>query len=156
MNMFILHSDIPSQNSGCYSNSFDISDSRRTTKETDISREWWLQSWFALFAFNGFNKRSFFTTNVSTSTTMNINIEIITRSTSILANKTSFICFIDSFLKMRCFLIEFTTDVDISYIVMVSQLAFISSFILHSYQHWPSWQHQQVSILQSAYVDHHA
>jgi hypothetical protein len=105
---------LPSKNGRSNGDSFDVGNSGRAAEKTDISREWRLQSRLSLLAFNRFNQTGFLTTNIGTSTTVNVNIKIKTRSTGILTNQTSSISFVDGFLEMVGFLVKFTTNIDIS------------------------------------------
>jgi hypothetical protein len=107
---------LPSKNSRGDSNGFDVGDSSRTAEKTDISREWWLHSGLTLLTFDGFNQTGLFTTNISTSTTVNVNVKVISSSTGVLTNQTSLVSFINGDLKVVGFLIEFTTNINISWI----------------------------------------
>ena len=72
-----------SDDSWDYWNSLDIGDSRRTSVKTCVGRERWLESWLTRLAFQTLNQSRLFSTDVSTSSCLNINVKIVTRSTGI-------------------------------------------------------------------------
>lgn len=103
-----------SQDSRSHSNGFDVSHGRRATEQTDISGERRLQSRLALFAFDGFDQTGLFTANVCTGTAMNVDIEIVAATACVLADQSSGVSLVDSFLEVRSFVVELTTDVNVS------------------------------------------
>jgi len=46
---------------------------------------------------------------------MEVDIEIVTRVAGVFTDQTGFVGFIDSLLNVGCFLVEFSSDVDVSY-----------------------------------------
>ena len=46
-------------------------------KKTEISRERWLESGFALFAFEGFDQSGFFTANVGSGALRNVDVKVV-------------------------------------------------------------------------------
>ena len=103
----------PPQNTWSDGNGFNIVDCRRTSKDSNISRKWRLESWFSLFPFDWFNERRFLATNIGTSTSMDEDVEVVSRSTCILSNESSFVSFLDGDLEVTGFVVELSSDVNI-------------------------------------------
>src|SRR5262245_41468513 len=63
---------------------FNVVNDRRAAEQSIHRWEWRLDPWVGSFAFEGFNQSSLFTTDVCTSTTMHIHIQIIASAENIL------------------------------------------------------------------------
>ena len=99
----------------CDGNSLDIGNGRWTTEKSYIGWEWRLQSWFTLFALDRFDKGSLLSTDISSSTSVEVDVESVSRSTSVLAEETSGISLVDGLLDVRCFLVELSSNVDVGW-----------------------------------------
>merc|ERR1719494_911081 len=93
--------------------SFNISDSGWTSKHPNISWEWGLQAGFTLLALQTLDQCGFLSADVSSSTTVHVHVEIISRSTSILPDQTVLVSLVDGELHVRCFIIELSPDIDV-------------------------------------------
>ena len=67
----------------------------RAAIQASHSREWRFQAWLALLAFQAFDQRGFFTTNIGASAPMQIQVEVISGAAGILADQSSVIGFRD-------------------------------------------------------------
>ena len=72
-------------------NCLDISDCGWAVKDTTVCWEWWFQSWFTGLSFQTFNKAGLFAADVSTCSTVNVNIKIVAWSTGVFTQKSSFV-----------------------------------------------------------------
>ena len=55
----------------------------------------------------------FFSTDVSPSSSVHVNIKVISTAASIPTNQTFFVCFIDSHLHVGSFIVKFSSDVNV-------------------------------------------
>jgi len=92
----------------------DVSHGGRATKESDVGRERRLETWFSLLAFQTLNQGSLFTANVSTSSSVEVDVKVIARAACVFTNETSFISFSNGLLQVGSLLVELSTDVDVS------------------------------------------
>lgn len=104
----------------CDGNSLDVGDGRGTAEESDIGRERRLQSGLALLALNGFDEGCLFTADVGTGASVQIDVKVVAGSAGVLSDETGGIGLVDGLLNVRCFLVEFTSDVDVG--LIASQL----------------------------------
>ena len=75
------------ENGGGDGHGLAVGDGGGTTVQTGIGGEWRLQTRLALLAFQGFQLGRFFTTDISTSTTMDKDIKVVATATSITTNE---------------------------------------------------------------------
>ena len=99
--------------SRCDSYSLDVGDGSGTSEESDIGREWRLQSGFTLLSFDRFDESSLFSANVSSSSSVEVDIEIVAGSTGVLAEVSSFVGFVDRLLNVVGLHEEFSSNVDV-------------------------------------------
>ncbi|WPK23735.1 hypothetical protein PUMCH_000980 [Australozyma saopauloensis] len=102
-----------SQNGWSNSNGLDIGNSGWSTEQTNTGREWRLQSWLTGLTLYGLNERGLLTTNVSTHTSVDVDIKVVTGATSVLTNQASLVSLVDGLLQHNGFVIELTTDVNV-------------------------------------------
>merc|ERR1711976_1113139 len=100
-------------NGRCHCNCFYIVDSGWTAENTNVSRERWLQAGFAGLSLQRFNQRGFLSTDICSSTTMQVDIEVKASATGILAQETSFVCLLDGHLHIGSFIVELSSDINI-------------------------------------------
>lgn len=93
--------------------SLNVGNSRWAAEQTNCSRERWLQTGFAGLALEGFNKGCLLSADVGAHATVHENIEIVTGAARVLAEETSFVCFLDGSLKDGSLVVKLTTDVDV-------------------------------------------
>mmetsp|Transcript_16636 Transcript_16636/g.55431 ORF Transcript_16636/g.55431 Transcript_16636/m.55431 type:complete len:204 (-) Transcript_16636:334-945(-) len=96
------------------SNGLNIGHGGGATPQANVCRKRRFEPWLALFAFQRFNHSSLFAANVCASTAMNIDIEVISTATSILAEFSFCIRLGNSFLQGNIFIVVFSTNVDVS------------------------------------------
>jgi len=94
-------------------NSLHVCDRRWAAEKANVRGERWLETRFTLLAFQTFDERGLFSTDVRASPAMDVDIEGITRATGILSDKTSLVCLCDGLLKMRSLLEKLATDVNV-------------------------------------------
>ncbi len=102
------------QNGWCNSDTLHIVDRCRRPIEAHIGREWRLQAWHALLAFQALNQSCFFAANVSTGTMCHVQLEVPAAVSGILAQKPGVISLIDRALQLFAFKNELTTDIDVA------------------------------------------
>ena len=102
-----------SANRGCDSNGLNVGDSGGTTEETNVCGEGGFQPGFALFALDGFNQGCFFTADIGAGTAVDVNVKVVSGATGVFSNETGLVRLVDGLLKVRGFLEEFTTDIDV-------------------------------------------
>ena len=93
---------------------FDVCDGARAAEEAHISREGWLQPWLALLALDTLYERGLLSTDVRSSTTVNVDIKVITGVAGVLADEAIGVGLIDGLLYVLCLLIELPTNIDVS------------------------------------------
>ena len=93
--------------------SFDVCDGGRAAEEAYISRERWLQPWLALLALDTLYESGLLSTDVRTSTTMDVDVKVVTGVAGILADEPVSVGLIDGLLYVLCLLVELPTNVDI-------------------------------------------
>lgn len=103
-----------SANSRSDSDSLDIGDSGGASEKTDSSRERGLKTRLSGLALEGLDQRGLFTTDVGTGTSVDENIEIVTRIAGVLANQSILISLVNRVLENGGLVDEFASDVDIS------------------------------------------
>jgi hypothetical protein len=91
-----------------------ICDGSRATVESSISWEGRLQSGSTGLALEAFNQSRFFTANIGSSTTLNIDIKVVATSAGVLSNEALSVCLIDSLLELDHLVPELSTAVNIS------------------------------------------
>mmetsp|Transcript_29109 Transcript_29109/g.45021 ORF Transcript_29109/g.45021 Transcript_29109/m.45021 type:complete len:208 (-) Transcript_29109:323-946(-) len=104
----------PSQDGGGNGNSLNIGHSSRATIQPNVGRERRLQSRLASITLQALNQRSFLSTNVSSSSSMDVNFHRPATATSIRSKKTRSSCLCDGFFKAVTFKNELTSNVDVS------------------------------------------
>mmetsp|Transcript_13585 Transcript_13585/g.38917 ORF Transcript_13585/g.38917 Transcript_13585/m.38917 type:complete len:207 (+) Transcript_13585:780-1400(+) len=102
-----------SQDSWRHSDGFDVGNGGWTTKNTHPGGERGLEAWLSLPTLETFNQGSFFTTNVSTRSTVEIDIEIVPGATRILSDQPGLVRFVNSLIQHHCLVEVFATDVDV-------------------------------------------
>lgn len=94
-------------------NGLDVCDGARASEETDGGGEWRLQTRLSGLALERLDQRGFFTANIRTHPTVEVNIKVVTRPAGILANQASLVGLVDRVLENGSLVVEFTTDVDV-------------------------------------------
>lgn len=94
--------------------SLDVGDGGRASEKTNIGREGGLQSGLSLFALDGLDQSRLLSTDVSTSASVEVDIERVSGSAGVLADKAGLVRLIDGLLDVRAFLVELSSDVDVS------------------------------------------
>mmetsp|Transcript_4070 Transcript_4070/g.8194 ORF Transcript_4070/g.8194 Transcript_4070/m.8194 type:complete len:343 (+) Transcript_4070:92-1120(+) len=94
-------------------NGFHIGDRRRTSKDTYAGGEWRLETRLALLTLETLDKSRFFTANVGTSSTVQINIKIISGSAGVLSNQTRAVGFVNGFIHDNRLIKIFSTNVNV-------------------------------------------
>jgi hypothetical protein len=89
-----------SANGGGDGDGLDIGDGGRAAEEANVSGERGLKARLALLSFDGFNESSLLSANVGTSTSVNVDVEIVPGPASVLANETSSVSLVDGLLDM--------------------------------------------------------
>ena len=92
---------------------FDVSDGGRAAEEAYIGREGGLQPWLALLALDTLYERGLLSTDVRASTTVEVDVEVVTGVARVLANETIGVGLIDGLLYVLCLLVELATNVDV-------------------------------------------
>jgi hypothetical protein len=95
------------------SNSLDVGNSRRASEKTDGSRERRLETRLSRLALEGLDKRSLLTANVGTGTSVQVNVEVVSRVTGVLSDQTGGVGLVDGSLENSSLLDEFTTDINV-------------------------------------------
>lgn len=99
--------------SWCNCNSLDVCNRRWAPEQTDICREWWLQTRLALLSLQTLNQSSFLSTDIRSCATMKVDVEAVTWAARILPQEASAVRFVDCLLNVARLLVEFTTNVDV-------------------------------------------
>ena len=99
--------------SGCDGNGLDVGDGRRATEQTDSSGEWGLQTRLSGLALERLDEGGLFTTDVSTHTTVDVDVEVVAGATGVLSDETSLVGLLDSTLKNSGLVVELATDVNV-------------------------------------------
>jgi hypothetical protein len=100
-------------NSGGDGDSLNVGYSRGASEQPNISREGGLETGLSLLALQTLNESSLLSANVGSGSTVDIDVEIVSGTASVLADETSSVGFVDSLLDVGRLLVEFTTDVDV-------------------------------------------
>jgi hypothetical protein len=95
------------------SDGLDVGDGGRATEDTNGSREWRLQAGLAGLALERLDERGLLTADVSAHTTVDVDIEVVARAASVLADQTGLVSLLDGALEDCSFVVEFATDVDV-------------------------------------------
>jgi len=95
------------------SDGLDVGDSGRATKDTNGSREWGLQAGLAGLALERLNEGGLLATDVSAHTTVDVDVKVVARSASVLADQTGLVGLLDGALEDSGLMVELTTDVDV-------------------------------------------
>jgi len=95
------------------SDGLNVGDGRWASEQSDIGRERGLQSWFTLLTLNRLDQGSFLSTNVSTGTSVKVDVKCVSGTASVFADESSFVSLVDGLLKVGCFLVEFSSDVNV-------------------------------------------
>lgn len=96
------------------SNCFDVCHSCGATPKAGVGWKWRLHAGLSRLALKGLNKSTFLTTNISTSTSVNINIKVISSTASVLTEESLSISFIDCLLKLYLLIPELASNIDVS------------------------------------------
>lgn len=100
---------------GCDSDGLNVGDRGGTAKETDIGREGRLQPGLALLALERLDEGGLFTTDVSTSTSVEVDVKVVAGATGVLANVASLVGLVDGLLDVGSFLEEFSSNVNVGW-----------------------------------------
>ena len=98
--------------------SLHVGDGGRASEKTNIGREGGLQSGLSLFALDGLDQSRLLSTDVSTSASVEVDIERVSGSAGVLADKAGLVRLIDGLLDVRAFLVELSSDVDVSWVLV--------------------------------------
>lgn len=98
----------------CNSNSLNIRDRCRASEQTDISRERWLETRLALLSLKTLDERRLFAADVRSSPTMQVNVEVISATTSVFAEESGLVGLVNGLLNVRSLLVEFSANVNVS------------------------------------------
>ena len=101
------------RNRWCDGNGLDVGNGRGATEKSDIGGERRLQSGLTLLALDGFDQSGLFTTDVGTGASVQVDVKVVAGSAGILSDETGGIGLVDGLLNVRCFLVEFTSNVDV-------------------------------------------
>ena len=82
----------------------------------DVGGERRLESRLSLFPLDRFDQRRLFSTDISSGASVEIDVEIVTGSTGVLADQTGLVGLVNGLLDVRSFLVEFSTDVDVGWV----------------------------------------
>lgn len=97
-----------------HGNRLDIGNGGGAAEQTDGGRERWLQAWLTRLTLEGFDQRSLFATNVRAHAAMDVDVEVITRTTSVFADQAFLVGLLDSALENGGLMVKFPTNVYIS------------------------------------------
>jgi hypothetical protein len=93
----------------------DVGDGRRTSEQPDISGERRLEPRLALFPLDRLDQSRLLSTNVRSGTPVQVDVEIVPGTTGVLADQARLVGLVDGLLNVGGFLVEFSSDVDVSY-----------------------------------------
>merc|ERR1719167_1434726 len=96
------------------SNSFNIGDSGRAAKNSNISGEWGLQAGLALLPLQALNQGCLLTADVGASTAVHKQVEVVPRATGVGPKEASVVGLPDSLLQVGGLVVEFSSDVDVT------------------------------------------
>ena len=97
----------------CDSNGLDVGDGRWASEKTDGCWERWLKTWLSWLALEGLDQGSLLSADVSTHSTVDVNIEVVAGATGILADETVLVRLLDSALQNSRLVVELATNVDV-------------------------------------------
>jgi hypothetical protein len=95
------------------SDGLDVGNGGRAAEETNGSREWGLQAGLAGLALEGLDERSLLATDVSAHTTVDVDVKVVARAASVLADQTGLVCFLDGALEHSGLVVELATNVNV-------------------------------------------
>ena len=101
------------ENLRCDGDSFHSSDSGRASEDADSGWERWFKPWFSHLTLEGLDETSLLSTNVSTSTTVEVDIEWHTAAAGVLTYVSTSVCLLDSPLKDLSLVDELSADVNV-------------------------------------------
>jgi hypothetical protein len=104
-----------STDGGSDSHSLHVGDRGRATEKADVGGERRLETGFALLALERLDERCLLAADVCSSSAMKVDVKVVAGPASILADETSFVRFVDGGLDVGSFLVELSTDVNVSF-----------------------------------------
>lgn len=102
-----------SANRGCYGDGLDVGDGSRASEETDCGGERGLETGLSRLALERLDERSLLTTDVGTHATVDVNVEVVTRTAGVLANETLLVSLLNGPLEDSGLVVELAADVDV-------------------------------------------
>ena len=96
-----------------HSDGFDVGDGTGATEGTDGGGEWRLQTRLAGLSFEGLDEGGLLTADISTGTTVDVDVVVVARSAGVLTDLTGLVGFVDGALEDGCFVVEFTANVNV-------------------------------------------
>lgn len=91
----------------------NIGDGAGAAEQTNGGGEGGLQARLAGLALDRLDERGLLTTDIGTHSAVDVNIEVVACAAGVLTDETSLVGFVDGPLEDGCFVVEFTTDVDV-------------------------------------------
>merc|ERR1719504_618076 len=104
----------PPADSRSNSNSFNIGDSGGAAKNSNISREWGLQTGLPLLALKAFNQSSLLSTDVGASSTVDKQVKVVAGAAGVGSKEACIVGFLDGLLQVGGLVVELSSDVDVA------------------------------------------
>ena len=102
-----------SHDGGAHSNGLDVGNSCWATVESCVSWKWGLQSRTTGLALEGLDESRFLSTNISTGSSVGIDIKVVATTASILSKEALVICFFDCSFELESLVPKLTSAIDI-------------------------------------------
>ena len=103
-----------SQDGGGNGDSLDVGNGGGATEETDISGEWGLQARLSSLTLDRLDQGGLLTADIGTGATVNVHIEIISRTASVLSDQSGLVSLINGDLEVRSLVVELSTNINVS------------------------------------------
>jgi hypothetical protein len=100
--------------SGAHRHGLNVSDCGGAAEDSDVSREWWLNSGLALATLQRFYQRGFLAANIRTGASVKKQIVIVSSSAGILSEEALLVRLVDRFLEYNGLVEVFSSNVDVS------------------------------------------
>jgi hypothetical protein len=94
-------------------NGLDVRDGGGATEESDVGGEGGLQPGLALLALDRLDERRLLSADVSTGSTVKVDVEVVAGTAGVLADETGLVRLLDRLLDVVRLLEELSTDVDV-------------------------------------------
>mmetsp|Transcript_32190 Transcript_32190/g.45769 ORF Transcript_32190/g.45769 Transcript_32190/m.45769 type:complete len:305 (-) Transcript_32190:35-949(-) len=101
------------KNSWRDSNCLNVGNSGWASENTHASWKRWLETWLTLSTLQGFNESGLLSANVGTGTTVEVDIEVISRSRRVLSDQAGSVRFVDGLIEHNSLVKVLSTDVNI-------------------------------------------